>query len=388
MAYPLAVTLLFFISPLLSLVFVIHGLFTSKKYSLWFGAIFATTIGLLVYSIIPNQETDLYRYYQYLDNISRYSFSDVISSIWSAGDPLSYSLMYIVSHFLSNNFVPFVVALIDYSILFYIVFDYRKRFIHKQDWRTCLCILFIISTFIVFNSLIGLRFSVGALVFLLALYLDTVREEKWISKILYISSIFFHSSMLLMVVLRVGAWLFSRRSIIFYTLAIATGSVSSLLMIFSEQLSAIPFLSHFGRRAADYLVFNIPSGFVYPFNLLTCVLLLVVIFLMRQKKRSSSIIVKLNIATILIAFANFYQFVIASRFTTISKYLFILVLLEFLVDSKNEKLTRNNLIAITLLGIVILGNLCFQFIAFSGVELMWTFPEVLYKNMIQLLVVK
>ena len=110
MAYPLAVTLLFFISPLLSLIFTIHGLFTSKKYSLWFGVIFAMTVGLLVYSIVPGQETDLYRYYRYLDDISRYNFSDVISSIWSAGDPLSYSLMYIVSHFLSNNFMPFEIG--------------------------------------------------------------------------------------------------------------------------------------------------------------------------------------------------------------------------------------------------------------------------------------
>jgi hypothetical protein len=391
MAYPLAITLLFLISPIFSLIFILHGLFTSKKYAFWFGFLLAVAIGLFVYSLIPDSDMDLYRYYIRLDTLSKYTTGGALADIWSQGDPITYTFMYIVSSIFSKNFVPLIFSIIGYSILFYVILDYRKTFLKKYDWRTSLIIFFVLAVVIVFNTLTGLRFALALTIFILALYLDLFRNKKVLSKVLYVFSPLIHSSMILIIALRVGAWLLKRFPLVFYVSAGLIGSASSLILVFSTQLSQLPFLTHVGERAVDYLAPDIPPGLLYPFAIATSLLILLVIWMTREKNKPTSILVRMTIATVIISLVNINQFVIGFRFATIAKYLFILVLLEIVMNYYKDGVVKGPLwkqaLVILPLIVIILGSLAYQVIAFTGVnaQFTWDFPDVFLENVFQIL---
>ena len=393
MAYPLFVTLFFLISPIPSFVFILHGLLTSKRFGMWFGILFACSVGIFVYTLIPDPDMDIYRYYDYMDRLAPYSFWPAMQSIWSSNDPISYSLMYITSHILSKNFIPLVFSIIGYSLLFYTVLDYQKTILKQHDWRTSFVLLFIVTTIIVFNTLTGLRFALALSIIVLALYLDIFKKRKRLAVCLYALSPLVHASTILIVFIRIAAGLLKGRAIpIFFIGSAIIGGATTLLGIFSGELSQLPFLSHVGERAGYYLEPNIPPGFLYPFSLLSACLIASVILVAHFKNRERlTILERITISTVIIALVNFNQFVIAFRFATIAKYLFILVLIDifrrYYINGKIPRPPRKQLIIFGSIAIIIGGSVAYQIIAFTGVvaQFTWTFPDVLVDNVINLM---
>lgn len=393
MAYPLFITLLFILSPVLSFPFVLYGLLTSKKYGMWFGVLFACAAGLFVYTLIPDSDMDIYRYYDYMDRLNMYSFGNAMQAIWSSNDPASYSLMYLLSQTLSKNFIPLVFSILGYSSLFYVIFDYRKNILKRYDWRTSFVLFFIVATIIIFNTLTGLRFALALSVLFLALYLDIFKRRKRLAIWLYALSPLIHSSAVLVILLRVASGIFKKRgTTIFFVGSAVVGSATNLLAAFSGELAQLPFLSHVGERATYYLEPNIPPGFLYPFSILSsCLIVLVIMVAHIGKKDRLTILEKMTISTVIIALVNFNQFVIGFRFATIAKYLFILVLIDifrrYYSDGKIPQPPRQQLVVFTSIALIIAGSLAYQVIAFTGVDAQftWFYPDVFFENVFTLM---
>jgi hypothetical protein len=277
---------------------------------------------MIVYHIAPTPDLDLYRYYDTLDLLKRSGFVAGLSQIWSSSDPLSYSLLFIVASIFNNHAVTLMAALIDYSVFFYMIFDYSKE--RKLGGSaTGAVLIFFLAAYNVVNSFTGIRFALGVSLFLIALYLDVVKKRRLPSILLYVISPLLHTSMITLLMLRVAAGIFRKKSSIFqYCIVFVAGLSTAFLQQISQVLSSVPFLDILSSRADVYLQPIFPSGLWYPFNIIVTLMLVVILFRMRKKDIINPVLLKVNLFVFIIALANIMNFYIANRYIIVGILLF------------------------------------------------------------------
>lgn len=389
MALLLLIALIFVIFPFFSIPLIIYQLFRSRRYRVFYGILLAFAVGIIVYHIVPTAEMDLSRYYSYLDELKQSSFSGGIAQIWSKSDPLSYSFMFIISYFSSNNFVPLVTALIGYGIYFYIIFDYSK-IKELTTLTTGLAIMYFFAIYNIINSFTGIRFGLGISIFLLALYLDVVKKRRKISLILYIITPLIHSSTITLLLIRLIVRVFKDNSSwVQYALIFLIGFSTPLLKFVSDALSAIPFLEIVSTRAEFYLQPSFPSGFWYPFNIAITVATLVILLLLYKKEIGDKALLKLNIFILIVGLANVLNFYIATRYMTISKLLFTINLISIFAYLKDVDYFKGRRILLYICCVLYLAvtivYLSYQYTALKYMDFNGLFPYGLMDNVFLLL---
>ena len=118
--------IIFAVSPLLSLPITLWGVLCDKKYKPYFGLVLALFVGYFLYHVEPDITKDLYRYISTMEEFLSHSFSVTIKDIWNNSDPLSYTIMYLVSLIFSPKHIVFIAPIICYPIYLWIISDMQK----------------------------------------------------------------------------------------------------------------------------------------------------------------------------------------------------------------------------------------------------------------------
>lgn len=249
------ISLLFFlIAPIISFPIVLIGLFMDRKHEKIYAFLFIFLVCILLYNLIPKPAMDLYRYYEYMESVKNYDFLGFIKIILTKTEFCSYFLLYLFSLTGKNGLIMVFTTIISYSILFYCIFDFLNiNDISKKD--RAIILIYFICTFLIIANITGLRLCLARLIFFLALYLDLVKNKRnFFVYFLYIISVFFHTSAIVLLLLRMLFIVFKNKfSFRHVIILLFLTFFQPIFLKFSSFLSNISFLSSLSSRIDIYL---------------------------------------------------------------------------------------------------------------------------------------
>lgn len=189
----------FALAPLLCLpIYIISYIFDKNKKGIIYSLLIGLALGIIAYYFVPKSGYDLIRHQKVVYELTGMSFTRFMSSIKNFDlefIPLLYS--YIISFFGNVNLLQFFVVTIGYSIILYILYDYRK-IVKIKTIPFFLISLFTMISFQHLYFISGLYFYIAIIVFGLTLYCDYIKNKnKKICMIFYILTLFMHNAMFL-----------------------------------------------------------------------------------------------------------------------------------------------------------------------------------------------
>ncbi|NBH17283.1 hypothetical protein D3Z55_07315 [Clostridiaceae bacterium] len=216
--------------------------------SLMFHADDTSNLDFLRYrDILASLRTSNQGFLDYLIN------SDTTTRWTNAVLPYAYAfnfLVYFVAKFFENDYVlSWISTLIDYSIIAYIAYDWRKE--SKYRKREALLIIltcFSLLPFMQVNS--GIRTATSACIMALALYKYLYRNKSVVSfALLSTISVLFHPFTLFPILIAIVIKVFNSK-IVFFTTLVGCLFLSQIASIF--QGSSIPFLRALAIKYGTY----------------------------------------------------------------------------------------------------------------------------------------
>ena len=189
--------IMFLMMPIIGIpIYVAYYLFDKNKKGILYSVLLGTMFGILAYCFIPPETYDLYRLKLVVSNIANMNF-DELKLFIKISDfeiiPLLYS--YLISMTNNYNLLQFFVVTLGYSLLFYMLYDYRKE--TKLDLLSFTAVvLFTIFGFNTLYFISGLYNYIAIILFSFAIYNEYVKNNnKIISYVLYILTLLIHNSM-------------------------------------------------------------------------------------------------------------------------------------------------------------------------------------------------
>lgn len=197
----MTIAIIFGISPIIAAILsILHILFSKKKKNIYF-MILAFALAMIAYYYIPDVSEDLYRHHSDVFNIGLLGKDTVKYNLINGIEQISYLIKYLVSLSGNVNLLQFFVTFIDYLIMFYII----NKILSKYDisnFSYLLIFSFTVCSFSYLTIISNLWNTLALLVFSLGLYLEyEEKKSKWLCYLIYISTIFIHSSMVVPFVL-------------------------------------------------------------------------------------------------------------------------------------------------------------------------------------------
>ena len=191
--------ILFFFFPILSLPLLIFLYIIDKdKKGLFYSILIGVSLGIISYYYVPKEGYDLIKNHNMVLMLQNMKFSDVVSISGSLDlefIPVLYS--YFISFFNNVDLLQFFVVSGGYSILFYMLYDYRKK-VSIDNISFFIISLFIFFGFNTLYFISGLYCYLAFIIFSFVFYSEYVNNKNsLICSILYILLIFVHNSLLL-----------------------------------------------------------------------------------------------------------------------------------------------------------------------------------------------
>ena len=190
---------IFLISPLLTFPILLALYFLDKEEKgVFYSLLIGLTLGFIVYHFIPLQGYDLIKHHNVVNTLSNKTFSDFLN-LSKVLDleflPLLYS--YLISMLNNVNLLQFFIVSLGYTIILYILYDYRK--ISNLGFLSFVSVfMFTIFGFNTLYFISGLYCYIAIIIFFYALYADYIKKQrKTITYPLYFLTLFIHSSMFL-----------------------------------------------------------------------------------------------------------------------------------------------------------------------------------------------
>lgn len=189
--------MIFMLVPIIGLpVYALYYLFDKNKLGIIYSILLGFMFGILAYYFNPPENYDLFRLKLIVSELVNLNFNEVLT-LTKVSDlefiPMIYSYLISLTH--NFNLLQFFVVTLGYSILFYMLYDYRK----VSELDTLSFIAVVLFTIFGFNTLYfisGLYNYIAIIIFAFAIYNEYVKKNnKIISYILYILTLFIHNSM-------------------------------------------------------------------------------------------------------------------------------------------------------------------------------------------------
>ena len=229
-------------------------------FSILFGALF----GFFAFNLTPENTFDIVSHHEKVEAFRGINSLDGYLEISKNIDlePVPNMLSFIASRFENANILQFIVATIGYSLLLYVLADYKNK--KNLNQKRFLPILFLIifgqSTLYYFS---GLYNYLAINIFAFAFYLDYGKKKKITPYILYILTVFVHSGMVMpLAVLLFYKLIITRNRSIFFMIA-SIASVT-LVMFFSTEILSFfiknfnfSFLTSIRDTLSNYIVKDI-----------------------------------------------------------------------------------------------------------------------------------
>lgn len=360
--------ILFLISPLFALPFIIALVYENKRGSLLLLSMF---LGYISYMIFPTKQMDLARYYEYYELISTFSKEDFLLYLSHRPDKLFYSFMFLFSRLgLKFQFFLFLFSTFNYYVVFSLfktIFQNQK--LNKQKYFTA--VLFLVMSFGFLYYFASTRFTIALSFFILSVKAFFLSSKKKVI-IFYILSMLTHTSFFVFAPLFfILKWIKSKRTIIglilFLTIILAIIPKDSIISIFSFNESfaskAMVYAEAEERKASlfplvSYFLFLLVSVIAY-FNLLK---------LKIASQFSSKILFVFSLGLLSIFIMLPQGYIVVDRFFIIFKSIFTILLFYLFYFYQIDKTNSMR----TLLFLSFFIYVWYSFIIYSG-----TFSNIL-----------
>lgn len=189
--------MLFIIVPVIGLpIYALYYLLDRNKKGILYSLLLGFMFGVLAYYFNPPENYDLYRLKLIVSELVNLDFKEILT-LTKVSDlefiPMIYSYLIATTH--NFNLLQFFVVTLGYSILFYMLYDYRKY--TKLDTISFMAVvLFTIFGFNTLYFISGLYNYIAIIIFAFAIYNEYIKKNyKIISYILYVLTLFIHNSM-------------------------------------------------------------------------------------------------------------------------------------------------------------------------------------------------
>lgn len=338
-------SILFIISPILSMPVVLLGLFLEKKHKRYYCFLLSVMIGIICYYIVPNQGMDITRYYEYLDQIRYLPITEALKGISNQTEVITNIFFYLISQLNNNSLIVFFSSLIYYNILFYIIIDYCKikELTNKQ---INMIIIYAMITIWIIPNILGIRYAIAMIVFLLAIYLDIVKQKKnIIYKLLYIVPIFIHSSTILFLIMRLILLISNKKTkILVIAIIVLISATPDFIFTLMQNMPGVNIVESVTKSVQNYLING--SETFENINLLKIGLAVgfaLALYAIREKVPKENKLYNYTVLMLALSLAFCYSPTLCIRFIDFTNLLFILMLIE-IGSMKDTLKIKNNII--------------------------------------------
>ncbi len=379
---PWLITILFIIFPVVSgLVLFVAYFLDDKKNSFIYPILIGLFFGVIVYHYLPPSDYDLFRHHQVVLQMMGVSWKN----IWIIADKMEIEslatlISYVVALIGDKNLLQFFIVSVGYSILFYLLYDYRKQ----TNLPLIVFIPITIFTFFGFSALFfisGLWNYVAILIFALGFYLDYYKNKnKILCYIIYLIPVLLHSAMVFPLGILILYKLFGNK------LNIKTIITMLIILIFSmtilhyiNQVVSIELFITIERMYNSYFINNTQmytfyGGTAFLIEMSKLAITIIAIFLQNEKEKFSKIngfIILLSIAVLIML----PKTIVVIRFIMLIQFIGIIPIMDaFKKMNKNKLLLLFSISALSIIFIV------YQMKLFQNQSFGTLFTEGILKN--------
>ena len=374
---------IFSLLPIVGVAFVLFFyLFDAKKNSVLYSLLLGITLVIIAYYFIPPQDYDLYRHHLIVENYIGKDLTYFISSLKLIDrEFLPLLISYIISFTKNVDILQFFITAIGYTIIFYIIHDYRKN-TSINIFSFIIITLFTFFGFNALNFISGLWNYIAIILFSLALYLDYIKKyNKKICYLLYFIALLFHNSMIFPTIILIIYKIFKNKlnlkSII---ISILICIAPSFLLTLINSLVNIQFFQKIEQLYNAYFQNNYMYNFYGGTPLLIEItkLIVIIVCLLIQKERNK--IDNINGFIILLStciLSVLPQSIVMIRFIMLLQFIGIVPMIDAF-----KKFTKLRLLII--FGIIILTLIYFvyMYMLFKNQDFGTLFNYGIFKNII------
>lgn len=374
---------IFSLLPIVGVAFVLFFyLFDAKKNSVLYSLLLGIALGIIAYYFIPPQDYDLYRHHLIVENYIGKDLTYFISSLKLIDrEFLPLLISYIISFTKNVDILQFFITAIGYTIIFYIIHDYRKN-TSINIFPFIIITLFTFFGFNALNFISGLWNYIAIILFSLSLYLDYIKKyNKKICYLLYFIALLFHNSMIFPTIILIIYKIFKNKlnlkSII---ISILICIAPSFLLTLINSLVNIQFFQKIEQLYNAYFQNNYMYNFYGGTPLLIEItkLIVIIVCLLIQKERNK--IDNINGFIILLStciLSVLPQSIVMIRFIMLLQFIGIVPMIDAF-----KKFTKLRLLII--FGIIILTLIYFvyMYMLFKNQDFGTLFNYDIFKNII------
>ncbi|MEK6449964.1 MULTISPECIES: EpsG family protein [unclassified Myroides] len=186
--------LIFLISPIFSLPFILHDVYFRKRGALFILAMF---MGILTYLLLPDWSLDIARYYRGYQEMEYFSLKDFLSYLETRTDYVFYLLFFIFNK-LSAKFqlLLFCLSTFNFFVFFYL-FDHiiGKKIVNNRVYFFSFIFYFFSITILYYLS--GTRYVLGCSFFLLSILFFYFKDSKLKGGLFFVLSLLTHIGVLI-----------------------------------------------------------------------------------------------------------------------------------------------------------------------------------------------
>lgn len=213
---------------IMPLVMIFVGMAIKEKRLALYLFCFAVLMGYIAFHYeIPGAESDLYWHTITLNNFKSMGFAYFAVFDKSASLPVFSLYFYLISLLPSERYLPAITAFLVYGINYWLVFKLKEKYELKKR-TTLLLVVFILCNLNYLGVISGIRFNLAVSIMLFGLYLD-LAESKYMRAIgLYIIAMLLHSSIYIMIIVRLLVIPFTGKLKKIYIVVVAALTVAGI----------------------------------------------------------------------------------------------------------------------------------------------------------------
>ena len=319
-----------------------------------FGKIFTSILmGLLLavaaYNFVPENSYDLVRHWEVVDQFKNVETVDGFMRNMGADlEVFPRLLSFVVAKIGDYNLLQASVVLLGYSVLFYMLIDYKNRediLMHK---------FLLVLPLIIFGQHMLFYFSglynyLAINLFAFGVYLEFVKQRRGIALVLYLITPFVHMSMLLPLAMLILFKIMKKRLTV-KSLAIFVLVLMSITAIidFATEVFDWKYLEYAKKAYYSYTLHNdrmikFYDGFYMFMSVVKFAVSLLPCWLLRREEKNREIrdfVVLMSVAVIILSFSS----IAMTRFSSL--ILFMAIPLIFDLLNRNTSLSRYLLFAV------------------------------------------
>ena len=364
---------LYLILPIISTPIIIAVLILKKNQYKFIIPLLCINMSIIAFNTKPLVTDDLTSYFSLLRNMKNFGLYFVNNISEFRQFPTINYFFYMIS--LTNNFhlLPAITIFFVYFVYLYIIFNYsNKEYMNK--FSIFIGVLFLLSIVPIYEIISGIRSQFGCAILIIAIYRDIIKKKRnFITIFLYVLAFFTHSSITILIFLRLIIVVYKKFSkvvlgliIIFWPLYI--NLINSMLNLFS----GIPIFNIVNKKLFEYtgtgkgeLNWSID---ILIFRLSICILIMLcTIILQKYKKKSINmfidfiqIVICFTIGAILFSYVH-----IAIRFTS---FIFTIAPI-IIINTINVLNNKYKLFLASIFIILSLAGIYYQFLTLSHVDI-------------------